>query len=205
VILRGCTTLSPSVVKEYLHRLKYIEHVDTKGCDQLKQVTRYKYGTLDLHQKSTTGRPCNEQKSLSVSKQSKNSDGQRARRLNFTSMDVKRVKTSLAHRAHGHSDAFEVRSRASTQQLKSLRKHTKLGADGSHHKVVPKLYVRDEKHKQTYKCGSEPFSLSSVKTDSSPSLDRKLESDMAVVLQYLKDPKVDKYFVYIPLRCPISV
>ena len=207
MILRGCTTLSPSVVKAYLHRLQYIEHIDAKGCDQLKELTRAfpqnsfsrnRYGALDSsHQKYRSTKVFGERKSSSISKHSKILDDGRARRLNFTSVHLDEVTEPVSYSSHGNSDASQVRSSENAKRFKSLNKLKKLGPDRPHHKLGSKEQNSYE-HKQVYTSRSEVTSLSLMKEDSSPVLDGKLEKDMAFVLQNLKDAKVGKHLLLYP-------
>ena len=210
VILRGCTTLSPSVVKAYLQRLQYIEHIDAKGCDQLKEFTRefpqnsfsrYRYGALDSHQKYKSTKVFGERKSSSISKHSKIFDDGRARRLNFTSVHLDEVTEPVSYSSHGNSDASQVRSSENAKRLKSLNKLKKLGPDRPHHKLGSKEQ-NSYKHKQVNTSRSEVTSLSLMKEESSPVLDGKLEKDMAFVLQNLKEAKVGKHLLFI-LHCDI--
>ena len=92
------------------------------------------------------------------------------------------------HSSYLNPDVSQVfRSGDNAKRLKSLSKFSKIGGD----MVDSKEYGRDKeqydsKHKQLYAFGSE---------DSFPALDRKLEKDMAFVLQNLKDAKVGKHLL----------
>eukprot|EP00250_Pteridium_aquilinum_P014016 c21723_g1_i2 orf=471-7637(-) len=226
--LRGCTTLSPSIVKAFLQGLHSIESVDAKGCDQLKELmhsfpqislSRSQPGGFDSHHKSKGVKFQGDRKGSSTGKHSIFFDDCKGKKLNFTSAHIdgtaEPMDCDTPHFIQQNSEGSHgvMSNDFKRIKLQSVGKLMKLGTDSYYSKLssrecsVVGLHARDKeqfdlKHKQNSSFASPGSEANALKGESSPAIgDRKLEKEMAHVLQCLRDLKIPYNKKMSSLRC----
>lgn len=227
VILRGCTTLSPAVVKTFLQGLHSIESVDAKGCDQLRELmhsfpqvsfSRSQPGGLDSHHKSKGVKSQGDKKGSSMGKHSLFLDEWKGRKLSFTNAHIDGVTEPMdcdtpnflqqnADASHGvtSNDFKRIKLQGSGKPMKMVADNyfSKVGSrDGFHARDKEQFDFKHKQNSSFSSTGGETNALTSHKGDSSPAVgDRKLEKEMANVLQCLKDLKTPSSMKVSSLRC----